>query len=125
MANKVFFNVLSRPSKEKAGRTDVLNRETRDGVTKEVLIGTLTKVRGAEGYEAFVTDAEGNRTKVDGTFVTRSQGGHAVSRAFYADERAAKAAKRKAREDAATAKKAAVAAAKAAKAVPATDAQAA
>lgn len=127
MSNKVHFNVISRPTKEKAGRTDVLNMETRDGVSNDVLIGTLTKVRGSEGYEAFVIGADDARVKLDGTFATRSQAGHKVFRAFYADERATKVAKREAREVASAEKKAAREAAKAAKAATpaADDAQAA
>ena len=117
MANKILFNVISRPSKEKAGRTDVVNRITSDGSATEAVIGTLTKVRGAVGYEAFVVRSDNDRVKLDGTFATRSQGGHAVQRAFYADERNAKVVARKLREDEAEAKKAARIAAKAAAAV--------
>lgn len=117
MGNKVHFKPLYRPTKAKAGRTDVFNLETRNGVTNDVQIGTLTKVRGSEGYEAFVIGADDARVKLDGTFATRSQAGHKVLAAFYADERAAKVAKAAARVTAAEAKKAARIAAKAAKAI--------
>lgn len=96
---KILFTVKSRPSKDKPGRTDVVNTIfEKDGktVTSSAVIGKLRKVRGAEGYSAFVIDttAAGGRVELEGTFKTRSKAGHAVQRAYFADARAEKLAKR-------------------------------
>lgn len=119
MSQKILFAVKSRPSKENAGRTDVVNTIfEKDGktVTSSTVIGKLRKVRGAEGYTAFVLDttATGGRVELEGTFKTRSQAGHAVQRAYFVEDRAAKDAKRAAAVKAIADKKAAKIAAKAA-----------
>lgn len=104
---KILFTVKSRPSNAKPGRTNVVNRITVDGVATDTIIGKLRKARGSDGaLTAFVLNTDGSRTQLDGTFSTRSGAGHAVQRAFYADERAAKVA---ARETVAKAKAAAAA----------------
>ena len=119
MSQKILFTVKSRPSKENAGRTNVVNTIfDKDGTTvvSSTIIGKLRKVRGADGYSAFVLDATatGGRVELEGTFKTRSQAGHAVQRAYFAEDRAAKDAKRAAAVKAIADKKAAKVAAKAA-----------
>ncbi len=119
MSQKILFTVKSRPSKENAGRTDVINTIfEKDGktVTSSTIIGKLRKVRGADGYSAFSLDttAPGGRVELEGEFKTRSKAGHAVQRAYFAEDRAAKDAKRAAAVKAAADKKAAKVAAKAA-----------
>ncbi len=118
MSQKILFTVKSRPTKEDAGRTDVVNTIfEKDGKTviSSTVIGKLRKVRGSE-YSAFVLDATatGGRIELEGTFKTRSQAGHAVQRAYFADARAEKASKRAAAIKAIADKKAAKVAAKAA-----------
>ena len=114
---KILFTVKSRPSKDKPGRTDVINQTyAKDGASTDTVIGKLRKVRGAAGYTAFVLDetAAGKRVELEGEFKTRSKAGHAVQRAYFADARAEKLAKRtadtKAKADAKAAKVAAKAA---------------
>lgn len=94
---KILFMVKSRPSKDKPGRTNVVNRTfTEDGTASDEIIGKIRKVRGENGYTAFVLNTDGSRTQLDGKFSTRSQAGHAVQRASQSEMRAAKVAKREA-----------------------------
>ena len=88
---KVTYNVNSRPTKETPGQTDVINTKfDSDGAETEVLtIGSLIKTRGTDGVVAHVLDGEGNSTDL-GSFDTRSGGGHAVQRAYFADDIAAR-----------------------------------
>jgi len=109
---KILFVVKDRPSKEKPGRTNVINRVNGDEAT-DTLIGKLRKPRGSD-WLAFVLNGDGSRTQLDGTFATRSQAGHAVQRASQADVRTAKLVKREAATKAVADRKAAKAALKAA-----------
>jgi len=95
MSNKVLFTVTSKPSKSNPGRQTVINRVTdKDGTVTDVVMGKLRKPRGTDvGYTAVVV-LDGVKTVVGENYATRSQAGHAVFRAFYAEARAAKAAKR-------------------------------
>ena len=115
MPQKITFGLKTRPSAKSVGRTDVINTITdKEGaVVSTETIGKIQKTRGVDALVASVMNADGSRTQLDGTFTSRSQAGHAVQRAFYAEAKAEKAAA-KAAEKAANAK--AVAARKAARA---------
>lgn len=86
---KVTFDVVSRPTNEAVGVTNVNNVtfDSEGAVTETVLIGTVTTARGTGTYQATV-NKDGNATSLDGDFTSRSQAGHAIQREFFADVRA-------------------------------------
>jgi len=96
MPRNITYNLKTRPTKAKPGRTDVIDTVTlKDGtVQAPTLIGKIQKVRGADSVTASVMQADGSRVALPGTFATRSQAGHACQRAFFGPaQAAAKAAK--------------------------------
>jgi hypothetical protein len=112
---KVTFDVVSRPTKDVAGVTTVSNVtfDDKGAVAETVQIGTLTTARGTGVYNA-VVNKDGSAVALDGTFTSRSQAGHAIQRAYFADERAAREAARADKAEQAAADKAAAAEARAA-----------
>lgn len=98
---KVTFDVVSRPTKEAVGVTNVNNVtfDENGAVAETILIGTVTTARGAGTYQATL-NKDGNSTSLDGDFTSRSKAGHAIQREFFADVREAKAAARAAKAEA-------------------------
>lgn len=82
-----------------------------------VTLGELRKLRGKGiPYDAFVVGDKGAMIPVTGEFGTKAQASHAIHKAFYAEERAAKIAARETAAQAAIDARAARVAAKVAKA---------
>ena len=77
MAKKVRFDVKSRPTKERPGRTEVnLEIFGKDGAKSTFTpLGYIAKDRGVATYPAY--DREDN---LIGNFDTRSKAGHALER---------------------------------------------
>lgn len=98
---KVTFDVVSRPTKEAVGVTNVNNVtfDENGAVAETILIGTVTTARGSGTYQATL-NKDGNATALDGDFTSRSKAGHAIQRAYFADVRAAKEAARAAKAEA-------------------------
>jgi hypothetical protein len=114
---KVTFDVVSRPTKDVAGVTTVSNVtfDDKGAVAETVQIGTLTTARGTGVYNAVVNkDGVPPAMRSAGTFTSRSQAGHAIQRAYFADERAAREAARADKAEQASADKASAAEARAA-----------
>ena len=86
MRRQICYNVHNKPSRERLGRTDIFERvwsdETSNNFTEQPL-GRLLKTRGGP-YQA-ISVKDGSETKV-GEYETRSQGGHALRKAYYGEE---------------------------------------
>jgi hypothetical protein len=97
---KVTFIVQARPTLANVGVTLVNNVTVKsNGDAYVVLMGVVTTARGVDTYTASLLTGDGE-IELGSEFTSRSQAGHAIQRAFQADERAAREAARAAKAEA-------------------------